>query len=182
MAQLWLGIGAKAMILVSCLHPKNLISKVYPNHTKMGKAEGLIIMSESPKPIHHDKKVAVVFHHPPKDQQMEEFGCWAIHCFVHITEEGEEEGIFSAQTGGGGNNSGEDGGAQQDPNNAEEPPRNEENVPVEIVYMLETTAGAIDRDDEDLVRNIFPDMVDSDNQPLPENNPTAGEENEGNNM
>ena len=139
-------------------------------------------MSESPKPIHCEEKVVVVFHYPPKDQQMEDFDCQAIHHLVHITEEGEEEGSISAQTGGGGNNSGEDGGAQQDPNNAEEPPRNEENVPAEIVCMLETTADAINGDDEDLVRNILPGMVDDDNQPLPENIPTAGEENEGNNM
>ena len=79
MAWLWLGVGAKAMILVSCSHPKNLISKAYPNHTKMDKAEGLIIMSESPKPIHCEEKVVVVFPHPPKVQQMEEFACWAIH-------------------------------------------------------------------------------------------------------
>ena len=86
MAWLWLGIGAKVIILVSHLHPKNLISKAYPNHTKTDKAEGLIIMSESPKPFHHMEKIVVVFHHPPKDQQIEEFDCWAIHCFVHITE------------------------------------------------------------------------------------------------
>ena len=36
----------------------------------------------------------VVSCHPPKHQQMEEFDCWAIHCFVHITEAGEEEEIF----------------------------------------------------------------------------------------
>ena len=48
--------------------------------------------------------------------------------------------------------------------------------------MLETTAGTIDRDNEDYVRNILPVMVDDNNQPLPENIPTAGEENEGNNM
>ena len=46
---------------------------------------------------------------------------------------------------------------------------------------LETTAGAIEREDEDLVTNMLPGMVDKDNQPLPENIPTAGEENEGNN-
>ena len=74
------------------------------------------------------------------------------------------------------------GGAQQDPNNAEEPPRNEENVPAEIVCMLETTSGAINGDNEDLVRNLLPGMVDNDNQLLLENIPTAGEENEGNNM
>ena len=110
---------------------------------------------------------------------MEELDCWGIHCFVHITEEGAEEG---ATTGGGGNNSEEDGGAQQDPNNVEKPPTTQENVPAEIAYMLETTTGAIDRDDEDLVRNILPGMVDDDNQPLPENIPTEGEETDANTM
>ena len=95
---------------------------------------------------------------------------------------GEEEGIFSARTGGGGNNSGEDGRAQQDPNNTEEPPRNEENVPAEIVCMLERTADGINGDDEDVVRNILCGMVDDGNQPLLEHIPTAEEENEGNNM
>ena len=33
-----------------------------------------------------------------------------------------------------------------------------------------------------LVRNILPGMVDDNNQPLPENILTVGEENEGNNM
>ena len=68
------------------------------------------------------------------------------------------------------------------PNNAEEPPRNEENFPAEIVCMLETTAGAINGDDEDLVRNILLGMVDDDNQPLLKNIPTEDKENEGNNM
>ena len=40
MAQLWLGVGVKVKILVSHLHPKNLISKAYPNHTKTDKGEG----------------------------------------------------------------------------------------------------------------------------------------------
>ena len=48
--------------------------------------------------------------------------------------------------------------------------------------MFETTAGAINGDNKDLVRNILPGMVDNDNQPLPENIPIAEEENEGNNM
>ena len=61
MAWLRLGVRAKAMILVSHLHLKNLISKAYPNHTKTGEAEGLIIVSEGPKPIHHEEKVVVVF-------------------------------------------------------------------------------------------------------------------------
>ena len=33
----------------------------------------------------------------------------------------------------------------------------------------------INSDDTDLIRNICPDMVDDNNQPLPENAPTEGE-------
>ena len=46
MAKLRLGIGAKAMILLSRMHPKNLISKAYPNQTKADKVEGLIVVSD----------------------------------------------------------------------------------------------------------------------------------------
>ena len=69
MAWLQLGAGVKVMILVSCLHPKNLMSKAYPIHTKTEKAEGLIIMSESPKPICCDsvrKRLLLFFVIPQK--------------------------------------------------------------------------------------------------------------------
>ena len=75
MAKLQLGISAKATILLSRMHPKNLISKAYPNQTKADKAEGLIVVSEGLKPIRHEEKLVVVFRHPPKDQQTEEFEC-----------------------------------------------------------------------------------------------------------
>ena len=47
------------------------------------------------------EKVVIVFHHPPKGDQTEEFDCWVLHWFVHVTEEGPEEGLFSALNGGG---------------------------------------------------------------------------------
>ena len=80
MAKLWLGVSAKVWVLVSCLHPKDVISKAYPNYTKADKAEGLVVASEGPKPICHEEKVVVVFHHPPKHQQTQEFDCWVLHC------------------------------------------------------------------------------------------------------
>ena len=94
MAWLWLGVSAKVMILVSCLHPKNLITQAKPYYTKSKKVEGLVVASEGPKPIHQEEKVVVVFHHPPKDQQAEEFDCWALCQFVHVTEEGEDAGLI----------------------------------------------------------------------------------------
>ena len=79
MARLRLGIGAKVTVLVPRLHPKNLISKAYVNHTKADKVEGLVVVSEGPKLIHHEEKLVVIFHHPPKDQQTEEFDCCPCH-------------------------------------------------------------------------------------------------------
>ena len=55
-----------------------MIFKVYPNHTKTNKVDGLVLASEGPKPIHHEGNVVVAFHHHQKDQQEEEFlivGC-----------------------------------------------------------------------------------------------------------
>ena len=112
MAKLQLGISTKVWVLVSCLHPKKIISKAYPNYTKADKAEGLVVASKGPKPIHHEEKVVVVFHHPPKHQQTQEFNCWALHCFVHVTEEGDESGLFSLTDSMSENNSEEAQGAQ----------------------------------------------------------------------
>ena len=46
MTWLWLGIIAKAMILVSHLHPKDVITKAYPNYSKSDKVEGLVVVSK----------------------------------------------------------------------------------------------------------------------------------------
>ena len=117
MAKLRLGVSAKMWVLVSRLHPKDVISKAYPNYTKADKAEGLVVASEGPKPIHCEEKVVVVFCHPPKHQQTQEFDCWVLHCFVHVTEEGDESGLFSLTDSTSENNSEEAQGTQQDPNN-----------------------------------------------------------------
>ena len=45
----------------------------------------------------------------------EEFDCWAIHCFAHITEEGDEEQLLTVLNDGGENNSGRVGVTQQTP-------------------------------------------------------------------
>ena len=76
------------------------------------------------------------------------------------------------------NNSVEAQGAQQDPNNAvimKNSQENQDNVPAEIVELMTSETAIINSDDTDLIRNICPDMVDDDNQPLPENVPTDEE-------
>ena len=93
MACLQLGIGTKASILVSRLHLKNLISRAYADYTKTDKAEGLVVVSEGPKLIRQEEKFVIVFHHPPKGELTEEFECWAIHHFAHISEKGTNKGF-----------------------------------------------------------------------------------------
>ena len=116
MTRLRLGISAKVSILVSRLHPKNLISKAYVNYTKTNKAEGLVVVSKGPKLICREEKVIVIFRHPPKGNLMEEFECWVIHRFAHVIEEGNEEDVFTSSSDGGSNNSGGVGVAQPNPN------------------------------------------------------------------
>ena len=105
MMKLWLGVSAKATIFVSHMHPNNVISRAYPNYMETDMIEGLGVVSEAPKPIYHEDKVVVVFSHPPKGDQAEEFDCWVLCWFVHVTEEGSEEGLFSASNGVGDINS-----------------------------------------------------------------------------
>ena len=153
-------------------HPKNLISKAYPNQTKADKAEGLIVVSEGPKPIRREEKVVVVFCHPLKDQQTEEFECWALHRFVHVTEEGDKAQLFSTPDGGGENNSGAGEGTNQDLNItdlAENPQENQENMPSVVAWFMGSETAGMNRDNAALITNFCPDMVDDDNQPLPEN-------------
>ena len=183
MTCLWLGISAKVSILVSRLHPKNLISKTYVNYTKTDKAEGLVVVSKGPKSIRQEEKVIVVFCHPPKGKLTEEIECWAIHHFALVMEEGNKEDVFTSSNDGGSNNSDGVGGAQLNPNIMQNPTQNNpedaqtnETVPMEIVQFFESNSSTLDSDDMNLVWQILPGMVDNDNQPLPENIPTPAEE------
>ena len=189
MACVWLGVGAKVTVLVSRLHPKNLISKGYINHTKADKVEGLVVVSEGPKLICCEEKLVVIFRHPPKDQQTEEFDCWTIHLFAHVTEEGEESGLFTTPNSGGGNNGGPLGVSQPNPNiglttthttqtttQATDGAQGNNNIPLEIMDMLESNLTGVDSDNAALICNMVPGMVDDDNQPLPENIPLPTDE------
>ena len=173
----------KVYILVSRLHPKNLISEENANYTKTDKAEGLVVVSEGPKSIRQEEKVVIVFRHPPKSDLKEEFECWAIHHFAHVMEERNEEDVFTSSSDGYSNNSGGVGVAQPNPNimrnptqhNPEDAPTNE-TVPTEVVQLFESNSSTLDSDNANLVWQILPGMVDGDNQPLPENIPTPAKE------
>ena len=114
---------------------------------------------------------------------MEEFECWAIHRFAHVTEKGNEEDVFMSSSDGGSNNSGGVGVAQPNPNITQNPTQHNpedaptsETVPTEVVQLFESNSSTLDSNHADLVQQILPGMVDNDNQPLPENIPTPAEE------
>ena len=183
MTQLQLGVGVKATILVSHLHPKDTITKAYPNYSKSNKVQGLVVLLEGPKPIHHEEKVVVVFWHPPKDQQAEEFDCWALHQFVHVTEEGDKSTFFDRLTGSGGNVEEVIKVAEFVTNNTSESTESEEsndNVLMETAELLESQAPTINNDDAWLVHSLSPGMVEDDNQPLPKNISTMAEQQDSN--
>ena len=188
MARLQLGVSAKVTVLVSCLHPKNLVSKAYVNHTKADKVEGLVVLSEGPRLIRHEEKLLVIFGHPPKHQQTEEFDCWTIICFAHVTEEGEESGLFTTPNSGDGNNGRPLGVSQPNTNiepttmhttqattQATDGAQGNDNVPLEIMDMLESNLSGVDSDNAALICNMVLGMVDEDNQPLPENVPSPAD-------
>ena len=117
------------------------------------------------------------------------FDCWVIHHFAHITEEGDESGVFLSSIVASHNNSGATRIEESNPNvvtttttttNTQESQPNNEPVqaemPAELVPMMESNAPSINMDDTDLVCNMVPGMIDDDNQPLPENIPTATEQ------
>ena len=169
MTWLQLGISAKVIILVSHLHPKDIINKAYPNYSKSDKVEGLVVASKGPKLICHAEKVVVVFCHPPKDEQAEEFDCWALRQFIHITEEGDKSALFNA--------------VEIITNNTLELMKtkdSDDNVPTEIAELLESYmasgALAINNKDALLICSIFPGMVEDNNQPLPKNIPIMAEQ------
>ena len=80
---------------------------------------------------------------------------------------------------GGENNSGAAEGTNQNlniMNLAENPQDNQENVPSEVARFMGLETAGMNRDNAALTTNICPDMVDNDNQPLPENIPTEEEQ------
>ena len=59
--RLRMGVGATVDVLVSKLHPKDVISKAYPNFTKNDKATGLIVLSKGPRQIRRQQKNVIIF-------------------------------------------------------------------------------------------------------------------------
>ena len=120
---------------------------------------------------------------------MEEFECWTIHRIAHVTEDGEESGLFATLNSGGDNNGGPLGVSKPNPNiepttthttqtttQATDGAQGNNDVPLEIMDMLESNLSRVDSKNPTLICNMVPGMVGDDNQPLPENISLPGDE------
>ena len=112
-----------------------------------------------------------------------------IHRFAHATEEGEESRLFATPNSGGGNNGRLLGVSPPNPNiepttmhttqtttQATDGAQGNNDVPLEIIDMLESILAGVDSENATLICNMVLGMVDDDNQPLPENVPLPADE------
>ena len=181
-----LGVGAKATVLVSCLHPKDKVTQAYPNSTKDERSVEIVVLDRGSRPIRRESKLVVVFNHPPHGDLQEGFECWTIQRFVKVVSEGNEEDLFDVpvvataqEQAQQRNNENTDGNNNTNNNNNEE----QQDMPDELHRIVDatTTSGTIVQgDDLAIVANLVDgDMIDDDNSPAPENIPTPNENTDG---
>ena len=89
-----LGVTAKATVLILHLHPKDTVTKAYPNHTKDEKTLEIVVSGRDVCLIHHRQKLVVVFNQPPHGDVEADFECWASQCFLQVTTEGKKKTFF----------------------------------------------------------------------------------------
>ena len=92
-----LGVSAKATVLISHLHPKDKVTKAYPNSTKDERTLEIVVSGREMCPICHESKFVVIFNHLPHGDVEEAFECWAIQCFVQVTTKGRQEDFFDQE-------------------------------------------------------------------------------------
>ena len=183
--RLRMGVGATVDVLVSKLHPKDVISKAYPNFTKNDKATGLIVLSQGPRQIRRQEKNVIIFRHDIRGDQDTPFECWAVERFIHIRQQGPEENFFPLIGGevavAGGQAGGDD---KQQADGTEDQASFHGNVnllvrddypavPDEIHHLIGQPT--LSPDDMDIARNLLRDQINDDNDPAPENIPDQNE-------
>ena len=92
-----LGVAAKATVLVLCFHPKDKVTKAYPNHTKDERTLEIVVSGRDMHLIHCKQNLMVVFNHPPHGDVEAGFECWALQCFIQVTTEESKEDFLDQE-------------------------------------------------------------------------------------
>ena len=175
--RLRMGVGATVDVLVSKLHPKDVISKAYPNFTKNDKATGLIVLSQGPRQIRRQEKNVIIFRHDIRGDQETPFECWAVERFVHIHQQGSKENFFpliGGEVAVAGGQAGGDDEQQADGTDDQASFCGNVNllvhddypaVPDEIHHLIGQPT--LSPDNMDIARNLLRDQIDDDSDPAP---------------
>jgi hypothetical protein len=149
------GIGAKCTVLKKNLHPKKRINERYINFAKESRLEGLVAIRQEKKKIRGKDQLCIVFHH--EDFPNEEVYCatrWA-----KVTQEGPDNCYFEVPEV-----------PVEEVADPEEEVTPVPNIPKELFNRNHRIGH---REDIELFWQAgF--GVDDDNEPAPENVPTAG--------
>ena len=181
-----LGVGAKATVLVSRLHPKDKVTQAYPNSTKDERSVEIVVLDQGSRPIRRESKLVVVFNHPPHGDLQEGFECWTIQRFVKVVSEGNEEDLFDVPVVATAQEqaqqpSNENTDRNNNTNNNDDD--EQQDMPDELHRIVDatTTSGTtVQGDDLAIVSNLVDgNMINDDNAPAPENIPTPNENTDG---
>jgi hypothetical protein len=143
------GVGAKISIYQKFLHPRKVISTKYPNATKNDVLDNLLVIGQEEKLVSKRRQVCLTMRHDDFDDGQI---LHAVARFCKVTEEGPVESLFDVIS-------------TNDVENAEDVAvEGGENIEREIPSML-------NEDISNFRAQGF--SVDDDNEPAPENIPTA---------
>ena len=154
-----LGTGAKCTVLKKKLKPSITIAAKYPNFTANERLQELEVVRLDYKRVSKERKLVVILKHDVfQDEEI-----YAVPYFVHVDEEGPEEGFFAID---------EKGKPTLTP--ASQAPAAEVNADGTL-RIPDALLRAVIRPDDPGIQNAINMLnlnVDDDNEPAPENIPT----------
>ena len=181
-----LGVGAKATVLVSRLHPKDKVTQAYPNAMKDERSVEIVVLDRGSHPICREPKLVVIFNRPPRRDLQEGFECWTIQQFVKVVSEDNKGDLFDVpvvataqEQAQQPSNENTDGNNNTNNNNNDQ----QQDMPDELHRIVDATTMSgttVQGDNLAIVANLVDgDMIDDDNAPVPENIPTPNENTDG---
>jgi len=157
-----LGVGAVGTVMTRMLHHRAYVCQAKPNAPANDKIEGAVVMGRQQRVVNRRPQMCLLLSHPAFNQEV-----YCVERWFNITSEGSHDGFFETAA-----TVTEAAPATQTSEEEAGPP-----APPELSAAFERTADGQPLVDEDIdaLRNQGIE-VDDDNEPLPENIRTRGED------
>jgi hypothetical protein len=154
--KLRLGKGARGSVLSKYVHPKPILSRIFPNGVPGGKFEDVVVEHIGERKVSGKMRDVVWFHHESVKDGDEYIKLCAVTRFLKLTSEGDPDLFFEAEEAG-----------------AQEPPEDEQQ-PAELIEILGRAEVGIFNSHDDYEARHLVRQIDDDNEPAPENVPGGG--------